>query len=216
MKTGKKKQGRPQPTNPSDSSHPSSDGLVLLSDLARQFDVDKSQARRYIRRLGYVPVKCRTKASGGQLCLAVTQADAERIVAQRKADGFLQAGQPLERRHDGFFYAIQPEPVIMPARIKLGIATDVPSRLATYRTIVPDAVCLKIWPCKATWECAAMDAMTREGCRHVAGEVYDCEDCAALVRRGDAFFRLMPGAELSAAQQSGAQQSGAKQTFSRG
>jgi hypothetical protein len=51
---------------------------------------------------------------------------------------------------------------------------------------------LKKWPCKRTWEAAAIDCLTREDCQLILNEVFDCDDLQALIARGDAFFAQMP------------------------
>lgn len=41
-----------------------------------------------------------------------------------------------------------------------------------------------------------MDALTREGCRLILNEVFECDDPDTLVRRGDAFFSMLPAPEV--------------------
>jgi len=86
---------------------------------------------------------------------------------------------------------IQLVPEALPNRIKVGFADNAEKRLAEHRTAAPTAKLLKTWPCKRSWDYAAMDSITRDGCRLVLNEVYE-GDVEGFVRRGDQFFALMP------------------------
>lgn len=69
---------------------------------------------------------------------------------------------------------------------------DLRGRLATHRTISPTAKLLKTWPCRKSWERAAIDSLTAENCTLIGGEVYLCTDIGRLLQRGDTFFACMP------------------------
>jgi hypothetical protein len=44
----------------------------------------------------------------------------------------------------------------------------------------------------------AIDALTREGCRLILNEVFECDDPDTLVKRGDDFFTLLPAPDVRA------------------
>jgi hypothetical protein len=82
-------------------------------------------------------------------------------------------------------------PEALPNRVKIGFADNVEKRLAEHRTAAPTAKLLKTWSCKRSWDYAAMDSITRTGCKLVLNEVYEGE-LKDFLARGDLFFSLMP------------------------
>lgn len=153
--------------------------------------MDKSHARRYILKLGYSPEKRRTADSGNQLALTVTEDEAAAILERRKEEGFLGSTKGVSSE-PGYFYVVQLIPDRDSGRLKLGFAADVNERLSQHRTAAPTCKLLKQWPCKQSWERAAMDCITRATCRLIANEVFECDDVESILQRGDAFFNLMP------------------------
>ena len=88
----------------------------------------------------------------------------------------------------GYFYLI---PEALPNRVKIGFADNVDRRLAEHRTAAPTAKLVKCWPCKRSWDHAAMDSITREGCKLVSNEVFEGLLQGFLDRAGQ-FFSVMP------------------------
>ncbi|MEW6252455.1 MAG: hypothetical protein AB1716_17590 [Planctomycetota bacterium] len=171
------------------------DEFISLKRLAEQLGMDRSHARRYVLRLGFHPKKRRTLDSANQLTLTLTAAEAQAIVAQRSEAGFLDSERAVSNEH-GVFYVVQLVPDLDPLRLKLGFAADMNERLSQHRTAAPTATCVRIWPCRRSWELAAIDCITRVGCRLIINEVYEADDVDAAVRRGDEFFSVMPPVEL--------------------
>jgi hypothetical protein len=91
----------------------------------------------------------------------------------------------------GYFYLIQLVPEALPNRVKIGFADNVEQRLAQHRTAAPTARLLRAWPCKRSWDYAAMDSITSKNCQLVLNEVYE-GDVAGFVERADAFFAMLP------------------------
>lgn len=91
----------------------------------------------------------------------------------------------------GFVYVIQLLPEELPLRHKLGYTDNLEQRLRDHRTTTPTLKLAKAWPCKRTWEVAAIASMTRSECEKIGVEVYDGETNMFL-SRADAFFDLMP------------------------
>jgi len=174
-----------------------SDEFVSIKDLAKRLGMDRSHARRYVLRLGYTFHKRRTQDSGSQLTLCVTCAEADQIVTQRADRGFI-ASTIVAVSDVGVFYVIQLVPDLDPKRLKLGFAESLEQRLSQHRTAAPTARVLRAWPCKRTWELTAMDALTRADCRLILNEVFECDDPDLLLKRGDAFFSLLPEPEARA------------------
>jgi hypothetical protein len=82
-------------------------------------------------------------------------------------------------------------PEAIPNRVKIGFADNVQRRLAEHQTAAPTARVIKAWPCKRSWDYAAMDSITKEGCKLVPNEVFE-GDIDGFVERGEKFFALMP------------------------
>ena len=166
--------------------------MVLLTDLAKQLGLDRSNMRKIVIATGITPQKVRTPESKNQLTLAITEEEAEFVIQKREAEGFAKTDlAPVVNGH-GEFYIIQVTPDDNPKRVKLGHASDVENRLRAHRTVAPTAVIIKSWPCKKTWEIAAIASISRTGCKALSNEVFDCDDLGALVKRADDFFDLMP------------------------
>jgi hypothetical protein len=86
---------------------------------------------------------------------------------------------------------IQLVPGALPNRVKIDFADNVEKRFAEHRTAAPTAKLVKSWACKRSWDYAAMDSITRTGCKLVLNEVYEGE-VKDFVERGDVFFSVMP------------------------
>lgn len=168
-----------------------SDDYVSIKDLATRLEMDRSHARRYVMKLGYSFHRRRTPDSGSQLTLCVTSAEADEITSQRQDKGFL-ASTVVAVSDVGVFYVIQLVPDLDPKRLKLGFAESLKQRLSQHRTAAPTARVLRAWPCKRPWELTAIDALTREGCRLILNEVFECDDPDTLIKRGDTFFNMLP------------------------
>lgn len=174
-----------------------SDEYVSLKELAQRLGMDRSHARRYVLKLGYSFHKRRTPDSGNQLTLCITGTEADEIVSQRIEKGFI-ASTMVALSDVGVFYVIQLVPDLDPKRLKLGFAESLEQRLSQHRTAAPTARVLRAWPCKRSWELTAMDALTRQGCRLILNEVFECDEPEALVKRGDAFFSMLPAPDFRA------------------
>lgn len=174
-----------------------SDDYLSIKDLAKRLGMDRSHARRYVMKLGYSFHKRRTPDSGSQLTLCVTNAEADEIVSLRADKGFT-ASTVVAISDVGVFYVIQLVPDLDPKRLKLGFAESLEQRLSQHRTAAPTARVLRAWPCKRPWELTAIDALTREGCRLILNEVFECDDPDTLVKRGDAFFSMLPAPDVRA------------------
>lgn len=174
-----------------------SDDYVSIKDLANRLGMDRSHARRYVMKLGYSFHKRRTPGSGSQLTLCVTSAEADEIASQRADKGFTSS-TVVAISDVGVFYVIQLVPDLDPKRLKLGFAESLEQRLSQHRTAAPTARALRACPCKRPWEMTAIDALTREGCRLILNEVFECDDPDALVKRGDAFFSMLPAPDFRA------------------
>jgi hypothetical protein len=127
--------------------------------------------------------------------LLLTKDDSEKLIASYEARRGPIAVTPegTDAKYDryGYFYLIQLVPEALPNRVKLGFADSVDRRLGEHRTAAPTARLLKSWPCKRSWDFAAMDCITRTGCKLVLNEVYE-GDIQGFIDRAGAFFALMP------------------------
>jgi transposase-like protein len=175
----------------------SSDEVVTLAELARRFGLDKSNARKWLQRNGFKFEKVRSEEARNQLILALRREDAEAAIELRRQQGYAVDGRrsavsPQGRQELGYFYVVQVVPEFSETRIKLGFTTHVDARLASYRTVAPNARVVRVWPCRAAWEEAAIDCATSNGCRRIGDEVYDCDNLQEVLERLDRFFQLMP------------------------
>jgi hypothetical protein len=164
---------------------------VTLKELADEIGLDKSNTRRYVIKHGFAWSKVRTKESGNQVENVLSKQDADAIMETRKKQGFSSL-QIVQKSNVGWFYVIQVVPELDPLRIKLGFSSDTERRLAAYKTVSPTANILALYPCKLTWEKAAIESVTRVECVNISNEVFQCKDLSNLIERCSQFFELMP------------------------
>lgn len=167
---------------------------ILLKDFSEKLGMDKSAARKYVLKSGYVFEKVRTSESGNQLSLALTIEDAEAIIQLRTSNGFAVGEKPgkVFNGDSGFFYFIQLIPEALPNRIKLGFASDLDSRIQAHKTTSPTLNIIKYWNCKRTWEDVAISSITRIESKLIGGEVYDFDNLDCALERANVFFSIMP------------------------
>ena len=107
---------------------------------------------------------------------------------------FPEDGEDITRER-GHFYILDliPEaPGII--RLKFGFSNNWQTRLQAHKTTAPTADVVKVWPCKRSWEVAAMDAISRNE-QQIGGdksEVYDVKSVEMVIERGNKFFSMMP------------------------
>jgi hypothetical protein len=177
--------------------------MVGIVEIAERLGLDPTNVRRLIaKEAGALDLRLH-RGKGERLLLP--KEDAEKLVASYKArrgpvtdyqlshSPVTANGSEDEATYDryGFFYLIQLVPEALPNRVKIGFSDDPEQRLNQHRTAAPTARLLKTWPCKRSWDYAAMDSITREDCKLVLNEVYE-GDVNGFLERGNTFFSLMP------------------------
>lgn len=169
--------------------------MVGIPDIAKRLKLDGGTVRRYIARVGDTLGIELNRGKGDKILLS--RNDADRLIASYESRrGPVAPTDEAASSYDpfGFFYIIQLVPEALPNRVKIGFADDVDKRVAEHRTAAPTARLLKSWRCKRSWDFAAMDSISREGCKLVLNEVYE-GDIGGFISRGDAFFAVMPNPE---------------------
>ncbi len=168
--------------------------MVSIKKVAEELKVSKDYALRLVKRrgkaLGIKPHHARRKA------LYLSRDDADRLIKD-----FQPKRAPIGAARPsgfGYFYIIQLHPEDLPTRLKIGYTDNLDVRQSDHRTSAPTLKLVKSWPCKRTWEEAAIASITREGCRCIGGEVFD-GDVGGFIVRAEAFFAVMPGVPVSPA-----------------
>lgn len=169
---------------------PSHKTFTPLSALAKDLSMHRTHVKRFVIKNGFNISKIRTRESGHQETLAVSNEDAQALIDIRKRWGLESV--PIESGGKGLFYIIQPLPDIADNRVKLGFATDTKQRLNQYRTICPNASILKSWPCHSTWERCVIASLSRIECEQIGTEMYQCKNVKSLIERGNKFFSMLP------------------------
>lgn len=170
-----------------------SEKLVTIKELESEFGIDRSNVRKYVLAHGFEFTKIRTPESRGQLTLALSLEDAEAVRQIRAREGFKgKTFSPVSLNGEGVFYLIQVVPDLASNRVKLGFTTNIEARMASHRTAAPTAKIINIWPCKKQWEQAALDSITRLGCKEISSEVFECDDLSEMIGRAVDFFQVMP------------------------
>ena len=171
--------------------------LVRLSEIAKRLGIDISTARRVLSRfaadLGLAPV------TGKQNVIFLSTEDAERLVSFYESRATRSAISPptdsVAYQRFGYFYLIQLVPEALPLRVEISYTDNLDARIAEHRCVAPTARLVKSWPCKRSWDYAAMDSITRTGCHLVLNEVYE-GDLQGFIDRADGFFAQMPQSDL--------------------
>lgn len=179
-------------------------GNATYKDIAKRLNIDPTTVRRLVERygaeLGITLERGRADTTNAKWTHYLSREDADRLVAfyetrHARTEDVVEEGT-FQRA--GYFYAIQLVPEALPNRIKIGYTDNIEKRLAEHQTAAPTARLLKSWPCKRSWDYAAMDSITREGCTWVLNEVFE-GDPDGFVARATAFFALMPNPEADRA-----------------
>jgi hypothetical protein len=173
--------------------------MVSFKEIASRLGVNPSTVMRIIQRaaphLGITVQRGRNKGRNAMWGNFLSREDAERLVAYYESERVSYDAEPREAfQVFGFFYVIQLVPEALPNRIKIGYTDNLEARLADHQTSAPTARIIGSWPCKRSWDYAAMDSITREGCALVLNEVFE-GDPQGFVDRANAFFAVMPTAE---------------------
>lgn len=168
-----------------------SENYVSLKHLAEELGMDRSHARRYVKRLGIEPHKRRTPDSQNQLTLAVDHNEADLIRQKRREEGFIGDAKPVAK-DVGEFYIIRLVPELDGQRVKMGFADDLATRLSQHRTAAPTAEVVASWPCKRSWENTVMDCLSGFNCRLILNEVFECDDVDRLLDLANQLFELLP------------------------
>lgn len=173
----------------------SESGYISIKSLAGELGMDRSHALRYVKTTApqcAVNIhKRRTADSKGQMMSCVTEEDATKILAKHAESGPISThrigGSPND---EGVFYIVRPLPDGVPSRIKVGYSLSIEKRIATYRTICPEAEVWKTWECRRSWELAAIDLVVRPISIQIREEIYECDNLPELERRAGIFFGL--------------------------
>lgn len=158
--------------------------MLGIAEIAKRLAVEVTTVRRLIAPESDALKLEVHRGKGDKLLL--TREDAEKLITSYEARrGLISPSEESSATFDryGYFYIIQLIPEILPNRVKIGFADNVEKRLNEHRTAAPTAQLLKAWSCKRSWDYAAMDSITREGCKLVLNEVYE-GDIEALIARG--------------------------------
>jgi hypothetical protein len=169
--------------------------VIAVAELADELGTYKQTVFKIARRIGVEPIKRREQSRGNQLVAFVAEADAARIrdvFAEGRRSGVEGAADAVELAPDeGWFYLIQLEPQHDPGRFKVGFTTDLDGRLRHHRCSAPYAEYRKHWPCRRTWERAAIDCVTADA-EQLHTEVFRGPSLEVVLERGDRFFSTMP------------------------
>ncbi len=184
--------------------------LTSIIDLAERLGIRKQSIFKILDRLEIQPQKHRDVSKKNQFTSFVTSVEAEKI--SRECEKIALRSGPVEGELEtdetdlgsttvGVFYLIQLEPDHDPGRFKVGFTSDLDGRLQKHRCSAPFAIVAKTWPCRRTWERAAIDCATVEA-EQLHTEVFRLEAIAMAIARADGFFNVMPAVNAGAGDES--------------
>ena len=172
-------------------------GYLTYSEIADRLGIDITTVRRAVKRLStshnikalYQKIP---NSKMRQYCLSID--DANIFFSWFEGRSQTESEEPnnlASFQRYGYFYIIQLIPELMPQRVKIGYTDSLEVRLSSHQTSAPTAKYVKTWECKRSWDQAAMDSITRQGCELIINEVYE-GNIDGFIARGDAFFAVMP------------------------
>ena len=173
------------------------DKYITFYEIAEEAGCGVDTIRRNSKKLNLEIVKTKTASSSGALLNCLSRDDANALInffEKRKEGKLAKDASDISLQRFGFFYLIQLVPEALPNRFKIGYTDNLEQRLNSHRTAAPTSVLIKSWPCKRSWDYAAMDSITRVNCVHVLNEVYEGE-LSGFIERGDSFFINLPSNE---------------------
>jgi hypothetical protein len=169
--------------------------FVSVKALAEEAGLDRSSARKALKRAGFQLHHRRLADSANQKAACLTEDDAELFLAMRREaghqPGVKRSVENPSAQDAGSFYVIALAPGCN-SDLKLGFSESAERRLSEHRTAAPRAVLLGSWPCRRGWEQTAIECITAEGCTYLGGECFNFSDPAGAVTKAEAFFALMP------------------------
>lgn len=168
------------------------DVVVSIPAIAAEIGVRPQTVHKIARRLAINKQRRNDPDRRNAPTDFVTENDAARIKAEYRGNG-VAAIRVTRPDAPCFFYLVRPEPRVDPLRVKFGKAVNLDERLRTYRTTHHEVELVASWPCRDTWERAAIDCGSR-GCERLGEELFVVDDLQAAVERCELFFELMPGA----------------------
>jgi hypothetical protein len=179
------------------SPPPPEEGVAVV-ELADELQIRKQTIFKVMKRLGIHAVKRREYDRRGQMISVIRRADADAVrdelrrTTSGSREGSSSVGDTRYFSEDsGVFYVVQLEPAHDPGRLKVGFTTDIDGRLRHHRCSAPFAQCVKTWPCRRTWERAAIDCVTT-GAEQLHTEVFRVGSVQVVIDRADKFFGVMP------------------------
>lgn len=166
--------------------------FMTYREVAERIGVGVDTIRRTVKRLNLTVRKEKTPTSKGASVHCLSIDDSNKLISHFETRDRPDANadkSALDRF--GHFYIIQLIPEAVPNRVKIGYTDNLETRLREHQCAAPTAKYLGHWKCKRSWDQAAMDSITREGCHLVMNEVYE-GDIEAFLSRAEEFFSIMP------------------------
>jgi hypothetical protein len=166
---------------------------MAILELADELQVRKQRIFKLLSGLGIRASQRRDPARGNQNVATASLADASAIRREFARSGDSEAGVAFSLGSDevGVFYLIQLEPEHDPGRFKVGFTVEMEGCLQKHRCSAPSARVVQTWPCRRTWERAAVDCAT-DGCERLRTEVFRTEVLQRVTESGQRFVDVMP------------------------
>lgn len=163
---------------------------VPLKQIADELGFHTSAVRKAVVRRGYAPFRL---AEGMNKPLYLTREDAESFKKQIESerDNAVLPTDKITQAKVGGVYYIEVPAYDGRIRVKIGWSDNVPDRLATYRTIVPDLRVRAIWQTSDAWcERAALKCAENLG-RRIHQELFEFGDDEHALRELIGLFSKM-------------------------
>jgi hypothetical protein len=167
-----------------------SDRPVALKQLAIELGRHEAAIKKAVVRRGFVPFNL---SEGKNKPLYLKQEDAElfRKCINDEQDNLVMYGVAISQARISGVYFIEVPSYVGINRVKIGWSDNIPDRLSSYRTIIPDLRVKAVWPTADAWcERAALKCADRIG-KRVHQELFEFENVdVALDELSELFSKM--------------------------
>jgi hypothetical protein len=172
---------------------------LTLDGLRHRLGCTREAIETWSRQLRLELFYCPDPAAPDRLLASVTLAEARLIIRLAEAQGAAipDNTSALVRPQiifPGYFFILQPEPILAPERIHVGFTTDPDRALQKVRDLAPDAAFVKVWPCERLWSGTVTATCTRD-CTLLRENLFLAQDLPQVLAYADAIFGILPSAE---------------------
>jgi len=163
------------------------DRPIRLVDLAAELGYSSASIRKVVRRRGFEPFQLQ---KGPNKPYYLSRDDARALREKLEDEKNYRIAQEVRIAPSGLsgIYAVEVPSYDGTVRVKIGWSDNIPDRLDTYRTIIPDLRVSRIWPCPNKWSEQMALKWAENNAKRVGQEIFEFRDKLASLAALDELF----------------------------